>query len=138
MRSSPPPTSASRRRRRSSAKRSSRLTSGSAGRTRPRKDETSVGIIRGASGERQTRPLEGIRQFDGGGSVCYGRTRSARGTPDRETRVQPVLSAAALIASLAFVVFVIVAIPALLQVRRTAQAAEQTLAALEREVRPLT
>ena len=48
------------------------------------------------------------------------------------------LSIAALIASLAFVVLVIVAIPALLQVRRTAQTAEQTLAALEREVRPLT
>jgi uncharacterized protein YoxC len=49
-----------------------------------------------------------------------------------------VLSAAALIASLAFLGLVLAAIPALLQVRRTAQAAEQTLATLEREVRPLT
>ena len=48
------------------------------------------------------------------------------------------LSAAALIASLAFLGLVLAAIPALLQVRRTAQAAEQTLATLEREVRPLT
>jgi uncharacterized protein YoxC len=49
-----------------------------------------------------------------------------------------VLSAAALIASLAFLGLVLAAIPALLQVRRTAQAAEQTLATFEREVRPLT
>jgi len=49
-----------------------------------------------------------------------------------------VLSAAALIASLAFLGLVLAAIPSLLQLRRTAQAAEQTLATLEREVRPLT
>jgi hypothetical protein len=49
-----------------------------------------------------------------------------------------VLSTAALIASLAILGLVLAAIPALLQVRRTAQAAEQTLATLEREVRPLT
>jgi hypothetical protein len=49
-----------------------------------------------------------------------------------------VLSAAALIASLAFLGLVLAAIPALLQIRRTAQAAEQTVATLEREVRPLT
>jgi uncharacterized protein YoxC len=48
-----------------------------------------------------------------------------------------VASTAALIASLAFAVLVAVAIPALLQVRRTARTAEQTLGALEREVRPL-
>ena len=48
------------------------------------------------------------------------------------------LSTAALIASLAILGLVLAAIPALLQVRRTAQAAEQTLATLEREVRPLT
>lgn len=46
-------------------------------------------------------------------------------------------STAALIASLTFAVLVAVAIPALLQVRRTARTAEQTLGALEREVRPL-
>ena len=46
-------------------------------------------------------------------------------------------SIAALIASLAFVALVAVAIPALLQARRTARAAEQTLVALEREIRPL-
>lgn len=44
---------------------------------------------------------------------------------------------AALVASLAFVALVAVAVPALLQLRRTARAAEQTLAAVEREVRPL-
>jgi len=49
-----------------------------------------------------------------------------------------VFSAAALIASLAFLGLVLAAIPSLLQLRRTAQAAEQTLATLEREVRPLT
>jgi uncharacterized protein YoxC len=48
-----------------------------------------------------------------------------------------VASIAALIASLAFTALVVVAIPALLQVRRTARTAEQTLAALEREIRPL-
>ncbi len=47
------------------------------------------------------------------------------------------LSAAALIASLALLGLVLAAIPALLQLRRTTQAAEQTLATLEREVRPL-
>jgi uncharacterized protein YoxC len=49
-----------------------------------------------------------------------------------------VLQVAALIASLAFVALVIVVIPAVLQVARTARAAEQTLASLDREVRPLT
>jgi DNA-binding transcriptional MerR regulator len=49
-----------------------------------------------------------------------------------------VLSVAALIASLAFLGLVIAAIPALLQLRRTAHTAEQTLAAVERELRPLT
>lgn len=44
---------------------------------------------------------------------------------------------AALIAGLAFVVLVAVAVPTLLQVRRTARAAEQTLGTVEREVRPL-
>lgn len=48
------------------------------------------------------------------------------------------LQVAALIASLAFVALVIVVIPAVLQVARTARAAEQTLASLDREVRPLT
>jgi predicted PurR-regulated permease PerM len=47
------------------------------------------------------------------------------------------LGIAALIASLVFLGLVIVAIPALLQVRRTAQAAEQTLTTVERELRPL-
>ncbi len=45
---------------------------------------------------------------------------------------------AAWIASLAFVALVVVAIPTLIQLRRTAHTAEQTLAAIEREVRPLT
>jgi uncharacterized protein YoxC len=49
-----------------------------------------------------------------------------------------VLQIAALIASLAFVALVIAVIPAVLQVARTARAAEQTLASLDREVRPLT
>jgi uncharacterized protein DUF948 len=49
-----------------------------------------------------------------------------------------VLSIAALIASLAFLGLVIAAIPALLQVRRTAQTAEQTLASVDRELKPLT
>jgi uncharacterized protein YoxC len=44
---------------------------------------------------------------------------------------------AALIASLGFVVLVAAAIPTLLQVRRTARTAEQTLATVEREIRPL-
>jgi len=44
---------------------------------------------------------------------------------------------AALVASLAFVALVIVAVPTLLQLRRTARAAEQTLVAIEREIRPL-
>jgi uncharacterized protein YoxC len=47
------------------------------------------------------------------------------------------LGIAALIASLAFLALVIVAIPALLQVRRTALTAEQTLATVDRELRPL-
>jgi uncharacterized protein YoxC len=49
-----------------------------------------------------------------------------------------VLTAAALIASLAFLVLVLATIPVLVQLRRTARTAEQTLAAVEREVRPLT
>jgi hypothetical protein len=48
-----------------------------------------------------------------------------------------VAALAALIAGLAFVVLVAVAVPTLLQVRRTARAAEQTLGTVEREVRPL-
>ena len=48
------------------------------------------------------------------------------------------LQVAALIASLAFVALVIAVIPAVLQVARTARVAEQTLASLDREVRPLT
>lgn len=44
---------------------------------------------------------------------------------------------AALIASVAFVALAIVAIPVLLQLRRTARLTEQTLAAVEREIRPL-
>jgi hypothetical protein len=39
---------------------------------------------------------------------------------------------------MAFVALVIVAVPALIQFRRTARAAEQTLVAVEREIRPLT
>jgi uncharacterized protein YoxC len=49
----------------------------------------------------------------------------------------PVLHAAALIASLAFVALVVAAIPVLVQLVRTARSAEQTLASVEREVRPL-
>ena len=48
------------------------------------------------------------------------------------------LQVAALIASLAFLALVVAAIPALLQVARTARAAEQTLVSVDREVRPLT
>jgi uncharacterized protein YoxC len=48
-----------------------------------------------------------------------------------------VLQVAALIASLAFVALVVAVIPALLQAARTARAAEQTLASVDREVRPL-
>jgi hypothetical protein len=48
-----------------------------------------------------------------------------------------VLNYAVLLASLAFVVFVAFALPTLLQIRRTARAAELTLTAVEREVRPL-
>jgi uncharacterized protein YoxC len=48
-----------------------------------------------------------------------------------------VLQAAALIASLAFLALVIAAIPVLVQLVRTARSAEQTLASVEREVRPL-
>ncbi len=47
-------------------------------------------------------------------------------------------SFAAIIASLAFLGLVIAAIPTLLQIRRTAQSADQTLATLERELRPLS
>jgi uncharacterized protein YoxC len=49
-----------------------------------------------------------------------------------------VLSVAALVASLAFLGLVIAAVPALVQLRRTAQTAEQTLTTIERELRPLT
>jgi uncharacterized protein YoxC len=49
-----------------------------------------------------------------------------------------VLQVAALIASLAFLALVIAVIPALLQVARTARAAELTLASVDREVKPLT
>ena len=48
------------------------------------------------------------------------------------------LQVAALIASLAFLALVIAVIPALLQVARTARTAEQTLASVDREVKPLT
>jgi uncharacterized protein YoxC len=49
-----------------------------------------------------------------------------------------VLQVAALIASLAFLALVIALIPALLQVARTARTAEQTLATVDHEIRPLT
>jgi uncharacterized protein YoxC len=49
-----------------------------------------------------------------------------------------VLQVAALIASLAFLALVVAVIPALLQVVRTARAAEQTLVSVDREVKPLT
>jgi uncharacterized protein YoxC len=49
-----------------------------------------------------------------------------------------VLQVAALIASLAFLALVVAAIPVLLQVGRTARAAEQTLATVDHEIRPLT
>ena len=48
------------------------------------------------------------------------------------------LQAAALIASLAFLALVIALIPALLQVARTARAAEQTLVTVDHELKPLT
>lgn len=48
------------------------------------------------------------------------------------------LQVAALIASLAFLGLVIALIPALLQVARTARAAEQTLATVDHELKPLT
>jgi uncharacterized protein YoxC len=48
-----------------------------------------------------------------------------------------VTNTAALVASLAFVALVAALIVVLFQVMRTARAAEQTLAAVEREVRPL-
>jgi uncharacterized protein YoxC len=48
-----------------------------------------------------------------------------------------VLQTAALIASLAFLALVVAAIPVLLQLVRTARSAEQTLATVEREIRPL-
>ena len=47
------------------------------------------------------------------------------------------LPAAALIASLAFLALVVTAIPMLVQLGRTARSAEQTLTAVERELRPL-
>jgi len=46
-----------------------------------------------------------------------------------------VLPAAALIASLAFLALVVAAIPVLVQLGRTARSAEQTLSAVERELR---
>jgi uncharacterized protein YoxC len=49
-----------------------------------------------------------------------------------------VLQVAALIASLAFLALVIAVIPALLQVARTARAAEQTLVTVDHELKPLT
>jgi len=49
-----------------------------------------------------------------------------------------VLQIAALIASLAVAALVVAAIPMILQVMRTARTAEQTLVAIEREVRPVT
>jgi uncharacterized protein YoxC len=49
-----------------------------------------------------------------------------------------VLQVAALIASLAFLALVVAVIPALLQMARTARAAEQTLVSVDREVKPLT
>ena len=48
------------------------------------------------------------------------------------------LQVAALIAGLALAVLVAFAIPVLLQLARTARAAEQTLATVDRELRPLT
>lgn len=48
------------------------------------------------------------------------------------------LPTAALIASLAFLALVVAAIPVLVQLGRTARSAEQTLSAVERELRPLT
>lgn len=48
------------------------------------------------------------------------------------------LPVAALIASLAFLALVIAVIPALLQVARTARAAEQTLTTVDHELKPLT
>ena len=48
------------------------------------------------------------------------------------------LQVAALIASLAFLALVIALIPALLQVARTARAAEQTLTTVDHELKPLT
>ncbi len=47
------------------------------------------------------------------------------------------LSVAALIASLAFLALVLGTIPVLVQLMRTARTAEHTLAAVEREVRPV-
>jgi len=49
-----------------------------------------------------------------------------------------VLQVAALIASLAFLALVIAAIPTLLQVARTARAAQQILASVDHELKPLT
>ena len=48
------------------------------------------------------------------------------------------LQVAALIASLAFLALVVFLIPTLLQAVRTARAAEQTLASVDREIKPLT
>ena len=47
------------------------------------------------------------------------------------------LSAAALLASIALLVLVAAAVPGLIQLTRTARSAEQTLGAFEREIRPL-
>lgn len=47
------------------------------------------------------------------------------------------LDAAVLVVALAFVALVVAVIPVLLQLRRTAHAAELALAAIEREIRPL-
>ena len=47
------------------------------------------------------------------------------------------LSTAALLASIAFLALVAAAVPGLIQLTRTARSAEQTLGAIEREIRPL-
>jgi uncharacterized protein YoxC len=58
--------------------------------------------------------------------------------PRDDKGVFPVLQWAALIASLAFLGLVVFIIPVLLQLVRTARAAEQTLTTVDREVKPLT
>ncbi|PYM67074.1 MAG: hypothetical protein DMD79_01725 [Candidatus Rokuibacteriota bacterium] len=70
------------------------------------------------------------------GTVCYGRWAGACDPRDIKG-AESVLPAAALIASLAFLALVVTAIPMLVQLGRTARSAEQTLMAVERELRPL-